>query len=314
VNRVANEEQVIFDATGIWPVHRRKIRNPLRRDRSPGAYFFYKNGKWRLIDHASPQHSGLDCWDIYCHIHNCTFKEAISKYDQNPTVVTNKRYELEDVEVRIVYDVCDWTEEGRKYWTEYGIDVDQLEVDGVCQVSFYKFNSRRSPDLWIEHYPTDPTFALNLMGRTKVYRPLAEDRVLKWTSDFQEGMYWYIRNSSEPSQSIFVGSSYKDIRCVANSCEMDCIAMAVSEGIRAEKLAGLPLMKMLKGYSEVVVGLDFDDAGHKAIREWERALKYHDIPFRGLYLEPFGRDKDYADLRKRNYSLFLDVLGQYGIS
>lgn len=305
-----NEEQVIFDATGIWPVHKRKIRNPLRADRNPGAYFLYRNGRWRLIDHASPQHSGLDCWDIYCRVHNCSFKEAISKYDHK-NVVTNKRYEVEDVEVRIFYDVCEWSEEGKSYWAEYGIYTPQLEEDGVCQASFYKFNSRRSPDLWIENYPTDPTFVLSLMDRSKVYRPLAEDRKTKWTSDVQEQMYWLIRASQEPSQSIFVGSSYKDIRCVANACRMDCLAMGVSESVRAEKLAGFPLMKMLKGYSEVVVGLDFDDAGHRGIREWERALKYHNIPCRGIYVSPFGEGKDYADLRKNNYTLFLDVLSEF---
>jgi hypothetical protein len=302
-----NQEQIIFDALGEWPVLNKKILNPFRPDRSPKAYFRMSKGRIRLMDHAAPQHSNLDCWDIYMRVHGCTFKEAMEKYER-PKVVQNKMYRIDDVEIRVEYDLCDWTGQGEQYWAEYGISTEQLEKDGVGQCSFYRFNSRRSPNLFIEHYPTDPCFAMNLLGRTKIYRPMTEEREQKWTSDFTSELFWYIRASQEPSERAFVGSSYKDIRCVANACPVDCVALGNSETVRAEALAGFGLMKLLKGYKEVLVGMDFDRAGTESMGSWSKALSFHGIPHRLFVREPIEGCKDYAELRKDRPETFFSIV------
>jgi len=308
-----NQEQVIFDALGFWPMPKKRIRSPFRNDRTPSAYFDYKKGKLVFFDWADPDNNKLDCWDIYMRAKNCTFAEAVRGYDVAPKVDLPRFY-MDDEEVRIHFDVCDYTEEAEDYWAQFGITTKQLASDGVFQCSYYRFNSKMGKELFIEKEPEDICFAMVLkcpLGgeRTKIYRPLAKDKKHKWTSDFTPDMFWYNRCGAEMSSSVFIGSSYKDIRVVGNLYDVDCIAPAVSETCNASTLAGMPLMKLLKKYEEVIVGMDFDSAGHKSMHQWSKALKFHSINHRLRLVKELsdgngGSIKDYADLYKYDQNEF----------
>lgn len=311
------QEDVIQKATGINPIPGRRIRNPLREDRTPKAFFAWRKGKLRLQDYADPKTHGLDCWDIYMKVFRLPdLNAAVCHYTGNVPVkkVPFPRYFPPTTEFRVEFDVIQFDEQGLAYWADYGITEEQLITDGVRQLGSYSFKSRSSDSLTITVIPEDICFALpTINGRNKVYRPLAADPKDKWKADTIPGQMWLLRRSEQPSEQAFITSSYKDGRVVFNYLEFDVFAPAVTESAPAEDIAGWGLMRQLKGYKFVTIGMDFDAAGHKAEAQWSAALKFHDIPHKIMGVQELNVDghriKDYAAMRKRFPERMKEVLG-----
>lgn len=300
------QESVIMRAVGFEPIPGRRIRNPLRSDRTPKAFFAWRNGKLRLQDYAHPPTHGLDCWDIYMKVYRLPdLNAAICHFTGDVPIekVPYPRFIPSTVEFRLSIDIIQFDAEGLSYWEQFGITESQLISDGVRQLGSYSFKSKSSENLTIQIIPDDICFSLPpINGRLKVYRPLAADPKDKWKADTIPGQMWLLRRSDEPSPECFITSSYKDARVVFNNSSMDVWAPAVTEGAPAETIAGWGLMKQLKDYDFVYIGMDFDNAGHRAEDQWSAALAFHKIPHKKMSIQELNeggkRIKDYAELMR----------------
>ncbi len=310
-----NQEEVIFRALGFFPVMKKKIVNPFRSDRTPGAYFMYKRGKIRLRDHASPEFDGWDCWDIYQRIFALpSVSDALKHYHNGgcAPAETLPRFERDVEEFRLTYAPIEWDQEAINYWDDYEISLSDLSIDGIKQIGSYSFKNREG--LYTQIIPDDICFALPILDRTKIYRPLVEDRSRKWMSDFKAELFWHLRYGNDVAPVGFVGSSYKDIRVVFNAAtnELDCYAPGVSETALATQIAAWPIMSRLREHSLVLIGMDFDRAGREAAINWSKALAFHKINHIILEQEELKVGdrvlKDYADVKKYTGPLFRDVV------
>lgn len=310
------QEEIIRRAVGFEPILKKKIINPLRpRDKSPGAYFIRKQGIIRLIDHASPENSGLDCWDIYMRMTGKTFPEAkddIFGKDRERTALgipglTPWRIPIYDY--RMTCDWIDFSQEGLDYWAAYGITEEQLIHDGVRQVGSYSGSTVNSDTLWRMLVPDDICFMLPMLnGRMKLYRPLTPIKSTKWKSDIHFGDMWYLRSSEEATEVADICTSYKDARVVFNAQdgEVDVYGQAGGEATKIKDIAGFSIMPILKRrHKRIRIKGDFDSAGRKSADAWKHALNFHQIPCEIVHHEELivGDKvlKDYADLKKYGY-------------
>lgn len=307
-----SQEEVVFRALGFYPIIRRKFTNPLRKDRRPGAYFAYKNGRLRLYDHGDSYFHRMDCWDIYQHVFSLSsVSDALKHFHGNGVIAESQlpRYDPEQIEFKLQYAPIDWDEDGLAYWDDYGISHKDLVIDNICQVGSYSYINKEG--LRIQVIPNDVCFALPNSGKVKIYRPTTLDRSRKWMSDYTEDLFWYLRSGEDVAPVGFIGSSYKDIRVIFNSVEVDAYAPGVSETALATQIAAWPIITRLREHDVVLIGMDFDRAGIEAATNWSQALSFHKINHIILPFEELNADsrvlKDYADVKKFSPTYFKQI-------
>jgi len=137
-----------------------KFCNPLRVDRKPGCRLYLWDGLLLLQDYNHPLFHGKSVLGIAKFIGTKLTIEHTEPVKQVPKE-----------EFKINYCAKEYNEVDRVYWDQYGISIDQLKFENIDSV--YQYNFRTT-----EIYPADPTYAINIGNRVKIYRPFNENRFL----------------------------------------------------------------------------------------------------------------------------------------
>lgn len=137
-----------------------KFCNPLRVDRKPGCRLYLWDGLLLLQDYGHPLFHGKSVLGIAKFVGTKLTIEQAEPVKQIPKE-----------EFKINYYAKEYNEVDRVYWDQYGISIDQLKFERIDSV--YQYNFRTT-----EIYPADPTYAININDRVKIYRPFNENRFL----------------------------------------------------------------------------------------------------------------------------------------
>lgn len=133
-----------------------KFCNPLRVDRRPGCRIYEWNGWLYLQDYGHPIFHGKTVFAI------SKFTNTKLEYDTQSQITYPKKDPF-----KLNYFPKEFTVVDKVYWEQYGISTQQLKsekIDSVYQYSYYDK----------EIYPADPSFAINVLSKTKLYRPFSE--------------------------------------------------------------------------------------------------------------------------------------------
>ena len=144
-----------------------KFCNPFRLDRRPGCRLYVQNGIVLLSDFGSTIFNNKSVIGVA----QLTNSQLV--YSEPKEVLTKQ-----DIPFVINYVPQDYTLQDKEYWEDYGISTKQLEFENIKSVSYFEYGKQ---DL-ISVFPSDPTYAINIEDKHKIYRPFQKD--LRFLANF----------------------------------------------------------------------------------------------------------------------------------
>jgi len=233
-------QQAIFEMVlGYKPIEYMRVVSPFREDdTTPGCFFSTYNNKLWFIDFADKT-THRDCinmvedlfkisfYDALRHINN-HFQLGLGSMKSTDTILQNniipEKLSLKPkLPVDIEFKPRDFNDEDREYWTKYGISKNNLLIDGVYPVIWYKLYSARLKT-HIVIRPTKVTYAytgfVDMEGniqsnKIKIYTPYLSTKG-KWVTNCIANDIGNIQNLPLTGEKLVITKSYKDCRVIRN--------------------------------------------------------------------------------------------------
>lgn len=265
------QEQLIEKATGFYPILGIKYKSPFRKDRTAGAFFLVKGGKWRWYDYGHPELNGGDCFDL---LHYKLYGKPVSNKEDLEKVKTEINYvPSEEFEF-----ILKWEQGAPKpYWHQYGIT--DFERDGVFGCQAYMHNTRKFPKLLLRKTPSDPCFAITHNGKVAIYRPY-QPKGKKHLSNFGHND---VKELAGNGRTALVVGSYKDGKILNNFTGMP-VLITLSESAFPDDFE---IARWLLNYDKFIIIFDNDDAGIRSSLTFQKILcKFAPA----LVITPQGKD------------------------
>jgi hypothetical protein len=286
-----DQKGIIYKATGIWPEEGKRIRNPLRTDRNPGAWFEVWKDYLRIVDFADIGGThNMNCWDIYCTAKGVTFEQAVEEVKNGSSLSLVDQPEHEEFRSTILWEEGNWTYEHQEYLEWYGI-----EPNGAIPIKWFKYNSANDPS-YFKYVKPDFALGFPFGKRIKIYQPYQENRLLKWKSNCNANDIFF-EDLQEKGEQMILTKSWKD----------GSILKSLGYTVRAVQSEGSRphydiLKRWGKNFDKIYVVFDNDDAGRTASARFvDRAADY------GNFIDthfPRGPYSDWAEV--------IDDLGRAG--
>jgi hypothetical protein len=191
---------------GFSPQINKKICNPLRNDRNPGAWFAFHNGYLVLVDFAWI-YKNLNVFQAYKLLNRIVEPIVLQGFNLNPD---------KDFKFYLDFESKPYTLKDKKYWSDYGITVDQLEEEDVYSVSKYWHNSRMNPDTLTHHIVADECYSIVINDRKKIYRPNNPNPRKKFLTDFTEKTIGGKMPIDPAKGPLIYTKSFKDYKVLSN--------------------------------------------------------------------------------------------------
>lgn len=220
-----SQEEIMHWVLGEPVVARRKFKNPLRKDNSPGCNYWYSKGRLLLADYADKTYHNKDCFGLVMVKYGCSFRDALELINQefklglgHSTHVPKKRVILKKSvpnkkqKTVITYDPGIWQLKDKKYWSQWDISRTQLEEDGVLTPMLIRFETESGSRVyrpWMLCYIyTFPS------GNIKIYQPYSIDK--KWMTNTTTNDIGCFDSLDATGQLLIITKSYKDCRILRN--------------------------------------------------------------------------------------------------
>lgn len=228
-----NPEEIAEMALGYIPVCYQRMCSPLRpKDKSPGSWFEWHNGKYWFLDFGDKITHRI-IFKFIADYYNVTFHDALK--------IVNKHFELglgEDANVvipkaiiyhnpaqhfnaekqrsHIIYKPRPFVLKDKNYWWgRYKITKAQLIEDEVAALIWFKLYSSKV-NKWVVNRPIDICYGYTeFKVRIKTYRPLSEPK-FKWISNCDENDVGGLSRLPITGDKLFIKKAYKDYRVVKN--------------------------------------------------------------------------------------------------
>lgn len=204
-----------------FEVYNKRFRSELRRDNSPSCSIKpLMNGSISYKDHANGEH--YNCFDYVSAKFGLSFKEALvlisndfgldltpEKVERKPTDFEALRYNkpLENASYADI-KICSvpFTIEGLRYWKQYGIDRELLELYNIKQIKGFYINHQ-----FIEISKNEVlAFAYCFGNYTyKILRPYAGE--WKWTSNCRPNTVQGFSQLPDSGDFLVITKSLKDV-------------------------------------------------------------------------------------------------------
>lgn len=265
----------------------RSIFNPDERTPSMFLYYSKKHNAYRYKCFSTG--NGGSATDLMMHTWNLDFKEASEKIikDYVNFLQTGEQPVKEDFEVFewhvTKHEIRKWTNIDASFWTKFNIGSELLEKHNVFPLKSYKM-SKIIDDRIVDSFEITGNNIYGYFNKKgelcKIYQPYNKLRKFIKITDYMQG-----EDQLENNKYLVIASSLKDIMSIKSlGLSVDAIAPH-SENTLIDKTL---IKKYKKKYQAVVAVLDSDDAGIKAMKEYNE--KYN-ITFCYLPLE-----KDVSDI------------------
>lgn len=271
-----SQEDIIEMAIGYKPVMYQKILNPLKKkDRFPGAYFEWFNGKLWFIDFGDqPTHRVVmrfirDYYNLTyvdaLHLINTHFNLGLgdnSNFIVPKTIIyhTPETPNIEKQRADILYHPRPYGNGvDARFWSKFNISKQNLLEDGVFAAVWYKVFSIKKQE-WIVFRPSDPIYVFTeFKERVKIYRPWSNTPDGKWCTNCSSDDIGNYNNISDMGTTLFIKKSYKDCRIMRNLGFTDSIWLQNEGCIPSEKI----IIDLVRRFNRIIIFFDNDIVGQK---------------------------------------------------
>jgi DNA primase len=223
--------------------------------------------------------------------YNCTYHEAlqiiandfnientfINKNSAGFILQENHVKKINNTLIKVRY--TNWNSKLLEYWNQYSISLKTLEKYNIKPIDYYWINYSR--------FKTNFGFAYSVNNKFKILQPNDED--FKWTSNCTiENIQGFMQ--LEPSDLLIITSSLKDVACLNERFNLQCIAPSSENSYLPEgKIAWLK-----NNYKKIIVYFNNDKAGIAASKDYKERYGFDYI------LNPKEISKDPSDCFKNN--------------
>lgn len=262
-----SEEEIFELVFGFIPKEFQYITSPLRKDKKPGCWF-EKGLDGRLVFRDFNYGSKpIDCFQAvmdYYKIPNFyqTLKFIKRKLidDKGKKIVREipKQEPIVKKPVEIFVETRDFLRKDGIYWSKYGITKENLIKDKVFPVRKFSLKNSRNGDVTNRVYESCYAFTEFKEGRKKLYFPFRKGSH-RFITNCKKNDIGNIDNVYHIGRTIIISKSYKDCRVLTNNGN-HCIWIQ-NEGMLPDYDYIIPT---IKGYENIIVWFDNDQAGIKA--------------------------------------------------
>lgn len=267
------------------PIVGRVYNSPLRKDTNPSFGLFYTREGTLLFKDLGSGESG-DAIKFVKLMENISTQQAIDfilsdfmKYEYKPTKHIPR---IEPDEKNIYVHRIDWTKEGLKYWSQYGITKETLNHFKVSQIDKYWVNG------FVKGYATEsnPMFHFEIYDKDKIYRPYykAKRFYTNCTRDYIQG--WKQLDYSK--DTVIITKSLKDVMYLY---QLGYTAIAPNGEGHSISEKALEVLK--RNFKHIIIFYDWDNAGVIGTR---KLLKKN--PEFGFIFTNDKKAKDISDYHK----------------
>jgi len=259
-------------------------------------------GEWLFKDFATDDKGS--CFDLVMKLHSLTFSETLQKVAQDfglpsgsihPTVISQpppspiapKEYAI---------DECEFSEEDKAYWSQYGITGKVLSQFGVCSLTTYTREKVKGKSHIISRRDNQPMFCYKNDGWAKIYQPLCDKKYRFQYLGYKEKDFVFgYRQLPQKDKLVIITGGEKDVltltglgyNAIALNSETAQLDHQVAESLK-------------KRFDNVVVLYDTDDTGKK-----QSILLADEHSFLVYHLPEVDGSKDISDFVKNKYDLTL---------
>lgn len=237
--------------------------NPWRKDRKPDCYVYLYNGRMRLADHADRRYHRLSLIDAWMMRKGVSFPVAIIQIAQIYMSGVRKPLEAKirimpkqpDFNFEIFYKIRAWSKEDRKYWSQYDITREQLELERIFPINYLAFNTQSKPKELTVMDVNWLAYAISIGNRLKVYMPDHKPKTLHNVRGEQIGGNTEI----DYDQDLFIlNKSAKDHMVISNEGYNSRYLM--NEGCKPSKRF---INHLSENFEHIIVLMDNDDTGKR---------------------------------------------------
>lgn len=294
--------------------------NPLRDDKTASCCLFEdRRGLISLLDYGISAHLKVNNNDRLS-----LYEAIVIKYKRSADEVIHNYITLNKIENKIEDNIVKsrdsktylyfqkykdengnvlYTEEASRYYSTYGITIEDLLKTGVYSVQSYfisKIEDGERTTTTVKPYP-ELCLAMELQNsRMKIYYPKRENR--KWYSNTTMSNYWFIKGSDK----LVLCTSHKDMLVVHK-----LTGASVYSGMNETVSYSKEQKELINSYKHIYTLGDGDNAGKKFN---ERNIELFDAnvieisDYNGIINKEGKNCKDIAEIYRLDRKLCKDIL------
>lgn len=246
--------------------------SPFREDNHPGCWFSRDlTGRLRFCDFGNPEVQdgikmfNIDCFDavrIFYKLSNFyqTLEFIYNSLIKGRKISEDTRgYKFGSIRTKnpfyFTFEVRDFDNRDKRYWSPYGISKDNLIKDKVFPVSRYKMFNTKSGDLIVRPTTVCYVFTEFKSGHKKLYLPLNKGR--RFITDCDENDLGGFDSLDEFGETLVITKSYKDWRVLLNIGLLN-VVWTQNEGMYPSNNF---LIALCKRFKDIIVLYDNDETG-----------------------------------------------------
>lgn len=261
-----SEEDIFQHVFGFKPVEFVYVRSIFRIDKRPGCWFERGiDGRLLFRDFAYGRRP-IDCFEavkIKYKLNN--FYEALKYiYDnliKDKSLIqsnTNNKPIFIKKDVVINIETRNFLNRDGLYWSKYGISKENLISDKVFPISRFILLNTKNGDIKTRLYETCYAYTEFENNRKKLYFPFRQGSK-RFITNCKKNDIGNINNVPSIGRQLIITKSYKDCRVLTNQGKHSIWIQ--NEGMVPDNDVLIP---KIKGYSDIIVWYDNDQAGINA--------------------------------------------------
>lgn len=311
LNKVS-QSQIFQYYLGYTPEEGKRYTNPLRRDNNPDCVFYVKDGKIKFKDFAGRLNE--DCFGIVMLIHRCNYPVALEQIAKdfglygwsNKVPIFREESVLEEKKdkqrTRFTVRFRPWNLIDAKYWKQYYISRDILEIFNVRPVKIVWINDKEIPSYI--YTDNDPCYAFMFPDKTvKLYFPFrSKDQTRFWNNSTYIQGYQVLPDRGE---NLILTKSFKDVMSLA-MFNIPAIAPQAETAIVESEL----ILSLKQRFNNIYVLYDWDRAGIAGALKIRKDYGIKPLFFTNTKKCNFLGAKVKIDFEEKD---FTDNLKKYGI-
>jgi 5S rRNA maturation endonuclease (ribonuclease M5) len=196
----------------------------------------------------------------------------------------------------IIYKIKPYTKADIEYWNKYGITKEELMIDGILSILWYKFYSNRMKREVIIRPKGLSFIYTEFFPKVKIYSPYEKKTNGKWIANVTQNNIGNIKNLPIHAKKLIITKSYKDCRVLQNHGVLSIWFQ--NEGMLPDDKY---LYNLGKRFDEIIVLFDNDRAGIIASKKITQEINSR-LPNKARYviISSFKGVTDPSDLYKYN--------------
>jgi hypothetical protein len=265
-------QESIFELVFKAPIHVGVYyTSPLRTDKKPGARFDYLEDTLFFIDFGDKKRTHRTCFqmvsDFFRLTHTDTIKFIATKFNLSTNLGDYVMYNEEEGEIltnpikikeyfNIGFTPKPYRRVDTKYWSQFLINLSQIEEDGVHSVQSYSLNKKIIT-------PYGLCYAITIPGAkgVKLYQPQREKGDFKWITNFTNNDIGNLDKIAPTGKKLIVASSYKDHRVIRNIGIPNTVWFQNEGQIPCDRLN----LELIERYDHIYFFYDNDESGREAV-------------------------------------------------